>query len=62
MKRDPPELTFVVRIRRQDGDTDPQWRGSVLEVSSGTRRFVTGIRDITDFIATYLHGEQRSRS
>jgi hypothetical protein len=35
-------------------DGDPQWRGSVLEVTSGRRFFVTQPRDIADFIAAHL--------
>ncbi len=60
MKTDPCEFTFIVRLRRQPGAVEPQWRGSVQEVSSGGRRFITGTREISDFIATYLRGEQRS--
>jgi hypothetical protein len=62
MKTAPREFTFVVRLRRQAGSTQPHWRGSVHEVSSGGRRFVTGTREIAEFIATFLLGEQRSES
>jgi hypothetical protein len=61
VKDEPLEFTFVVRLRRQDGDAEPHWRGSVHEVRSGIRRFVTGTRDISDFIAACLRGEQRSQ-
>ncbi len=60
MKTDPREFTFVVRLRRQPGAAEPQWRGSVLEVSSGDRRFITGTREISDFIATHLRREQHA--
>ncbi len=61
MKNDPRELTFIVRLRQQPGAAEPQWRGSVQEVSSGGRRFITGTREISDFISAYLRGEQRSK-
>ncbi len=60
MNNDPRELTFIVRLRRQPGAAEPQWRGSVREVSSGGRLFISGTREISDFIAAYLRGEQRS--
>lgn len=60
MKTDPREFTFIVRLRRQPEAAEPQWRGSVQEVSSGGRRFITGTREISEFIAAYLRGEQRS--
>jgi len=58
---DPREHTFIVRLRRQPGAAEPQWRGSVQEVSSGGRRFITETREISDFIAAYLRGEQRAK-
>jgi hypothetical protein len=62
VKTDSPELTFIVRLRRQPGAAAPQWRGSVQEVSSGGRRFITGTREISEFIAAYLRGEGRSET
>lgn len=49
------DVTFLVRMwLPDDADSDTQWRGSVLEVSSGTRFFVTQPRDVADFIAVQL--------
>jgi hypothetical protein len=45
---------FLVRIRQQDETAGSQWRGSVQEVSSGKRRFISGTRDDIEFIASYL--------
>jgi hypothetical protein len=50
-----------VRLRRQSGAAEPQWRGSVREVSSGGRRFITGTREIGEFIAAFLHGDERPK-
>ena len=60
MKTGPREFTFVVRLRRQPGAPEPEWRGSVQEVTSGGRRFITGTREISEFIATYLRDERRA--
>jgi hypothetical protein len=59
MRSDQREYTFLVRIRQLDEAPDPQWRGSVHEVSSGKRRFVSGARDVIEFITSYLHDEDR---
>ncbi len=59
MNIDPPELTFTVRLRRQPGAAEPQWRDSVRNVSSGGRHSITGTREISEFIATDVRGEQR---
>lgn len=49
------EVTFIVRMWLPEGlPGDTQWRGSVQEIASGKRLFVTGTRDISDFIATHL--------
>jgi hypothetical protein len=49
------DVTFLVRMwLSQEADGDAQWRGSVLEVASGQRLFVTQPRDVADFIATNL--------
>lgn len=45
------DVTFLVRMwLPEDSDGDAQWRGSVLEVTSGKRFFVTQPRDVADFI------------
>jgi hypothetical protein len=49
------DATFLVRMWMMDEvDGDAQWRGSVLEVTSGTRFFITQPRDIADFIAAQI--------
>jgi hypothetical protein len=49
------DVTFLVRMWLPDeADGDAQWRGSVLEVVSGARFFVTQPREVADFIATHL--------
>jgi hypothetical protein len=60
MKADRREFTFLVRIWSHEETTGTHWRGSVHEVSSGSRRFVTGTHDIAEFIASYLRGEHRA--
>jgi hypothetical protein len=60
VKTDPRELTFIVRLRQEASATETQWRGSVQEVSSGGRRFITGTREISEFIAAYLRDEERA--
>jgi len=57
MRSDQREYTFLVRIRQLKEAPDPQWRGSVHEVSSGKRRFVSGARDVIEFISAYLRDE-----
>jgi hypothetical protein len=50
-----------VRLRRLSDTAEPQWRGSVQEVSSGGRRFITGTREIGEFIAAFLGGDERPK-
>jgi hypothetical protein len=57
MRFEQREFTFLVRIRRQGEAADAQWRGSVREVSSGKRRFVSGAGDVIEFITEYLRDE-----
>ncbi len=46
----------MVRMWLQGGENpaEPQWRGSIAEIGSGVRVYVTGTRDIADFIATRI--------
>ncbi len=60
VKADQREFTFLVRIWGREDGTGVTWRGSVHEVSSGNRRFITGTREIAEFIASYLRGEKRA--
>ncbi|HVN69325.1 MAG TPA: hypothetical protein VMU38_06740 [Candidatus Binatia bacterium] len=49
------EVTFLVRMwLSEETDGDAQWRGSVVEVASGRRFFVTQPRDVADFITAHL--------
>jgi hypothetical protein len=49
------DATFLVRMwLPEESDGDAQWRGSVLEVVSGKRFFVTQARDVADFIDAHL--------
>ncbi len=61
MKAEQREFTFLVRIWGREETTGTQWRGSVHEVSSGNRRFVTGTHDIAEFIGSYLRGDHRTK-
>lgn len=55
------DATFLVRMwLAEEPDSDAQWRGSVLEVVSGKRFFVTQPRDVADFIEAHL-AELRGR-
>jgi hypothetical protein len=49
------DVTFLVRMWLTEGPPEGrQWRGSIQEVASGRRLFVTGTRDIADFIDAHL--------
>lgn len=49
------DVTFLVRMwPREHTDGDADWRGSVHEVSSGKRLFVSETREVADFIAEHL--------
>jgi hypothetical protein len=58
MTSSPLEFTFLVRLWRSEGTDAGQWRGSVHEVSTGERRFVTGTREIAEFIAARLRDDR----
>jgi hypothetical protein len=62
MKQQPDEIVFVVRmwVRGDDRPAEGDWRGSVHDVQSGQRFYVSGTRDIADFIGTRL--AERSRA
>lgn len=50
-----PEVAFLVRMWLPDGSTgNAEWRGSIREIESGKRLFVTGARDVADFITAHL--------
>jgi len=55
------DATFLVRMWLAEEAEGAQWRGSVLEVTSGKRFFVTQPRDVADFIAAHL-AEERARN
>jgi hypothetical protein len=57
------EKTFVVRMWRAEGSEGAAaWRGSVQEIRSGKRLFVTGTRDIADFILAHLTGDEETET
>lgn len=49
-------MTFLVRMWAAEASDEngAGWRGSVHEVSTGKRLFVTETRDVADFIAACL--------
>jgi hypothetical protein len=56
------EATFLVRMWcSEEPGCDVEWRGSVHEIASGRRLFVTHTRDVADFIAARL-AEARENS
>jgi hypothetical protein len=59
MKASQREFTFLVRIWGREGTSGTEWRGSVHEVASGNRRFITGTSDVAEFIAAFLRAEDR---
>jgi hypothetical protein len=56
VKAERGEAVFLVRMWRQEGETSAggEWRGSVLEIDSGVRFYVSGAHDIADFVAARL--------
>lgn len=55
MKTGTNEIVFLVRMWVQAGEADErEWRGSIQEIDSGLRLYVTGTRDVADFIAARI--------
>jgi hypothetical protein len=52
LRRD--ERVFLVRMWLERQAPDHSWRGSVQEVGSGRKLYVTGPHDVADFIAVRL--------
>ncbi|HEY2555326.1 MAG TPA: hypothetical protein VGI15_08740 [Candidatus Cybelea sp.] len=48
------DATFLVRMWAAGEAANAQWRGSIREVSTGKRLFVTETREVADFIAACL--------
>lgn len=49
------EIAFLVRMWLPSGATEPtEWRGSIKAIGSDKQLFVTGTRDVADFIAAHL--------
>jgi hypothetical protein len=50
------ELVFLVRLWLRDAEdlNEPEWRGSIQEIGSGARLYVSGTHDIADFIGSRL--------
>jgi hypothetical protein len=61
VKEEPGELVFLVRMWLRAGEKAPdrEWRGSVHEINSGVRYYVTGARDVADFIGARLAVRER---
>lgn len=56
MMNERDEVVFIVRMWRQSGGAanGREWRGSVRQVDSGSHLYVTGSRDVGDFISARL--------
>ena len=56
MKQESGELVFLVRMWPRDTErpAEREWRGSIQEIGSGLRFYVTEPRDVADFIAARL--------
>jgi hypothetical protein len=50
------EVVFIVRMWRQagEGGSEREWRGSIRQVDSDSHLYVTGSRDVSDFISARL--------
>jgi hypothetical protein len=64
MQQPPEELVFVIRMwvhaeDELDGAGTPAWRGAVHELKSGQRFYVSGPRDVADFIAARIADKSR---
>ena len=56
------DVTFFVRMWLNEASGgDGEWRGSVHEVTSGRRLFVTQTREVADFIAARLAEAQEKK-
>ena len=63
---DPPETdthslsdthSFIIRLWLEETEQEAgraTWRGHITHVPSGTRRYLSNVRDISDFIIPYL--------
>lgn len=55
------EVAFLVRMWLPPGaQGESEWRGSIQDVFSGKRVFVTGTRDIADFISVHLSVQSKN--
>jgi hypothetical protein len=56
------EVVFIVRMWRQAGEaaSGREWRGSIREVESGSHLYVSGSRDVSDFISARLKEAERT--
>ena len=62
VKNERSEMVFVVRMWQQgvEENGDTEWRGSIYQVDSGRSFYVTGPREVADFIGASLVKESRS--
>jgi hypothetical protein len=54
---DPSAHSFIVKIWIEEagkGQTRPTWRGHIVHVPGGERRYLKSLGDIIDFITPYL--------
>lgn len=54
-------MVFMVRMWRQrvEENGDAEWRGSICQIDSGRSFYVTGAREVADFISARLADEAR---
>jgi hypothetical protein len=52
------ECVFLIRMWRPGDDAgDGTWRGSIHDVTTGRRRYITGLADASEFITDALHAD-----
>lgn len=55
MNSDRRERVFLVRLWQESGSSDaPAWRGSVHDVGSGHKRYISEAQEISEFVALRL--------
>ena len=52
------DCVFLIRMWRDGNHSgDGIWRGSIHDVTTGRRRYVIALGDVTEFIVEALHAE-----
>ncbi len=54
MNSDRAERVFLVRLWREPGSPARAWRGSVHDVSLGSKRYITAPQEIAEFVTLQL--------